>query len=167
MNWIQYSQVAVVGFVIAMSGTGLVYAATEPQDQEIMNPDFDRIDVNKDGYISAPEAKQYGLLEEAFKQADGNHDKKLSRDEFIKASSIEDRLKVGKYIDDSWITTKVKTELLKDSLVKGVRVSVETYKGAVHLSGYVNTPQQAAQAELIASSVNGVQQVFNNLIVKN
>ena len=50
MNLFQCSQLAVVGFVIAMSGTSLVYATTVPQHQEILNPDFDHIDINKDGF---------------------------------------------------------------------------------------------------------------------
>ena len=72
----------------------------------------------------------------------------------------------GEYVDDSVITTKVKSLLAKDDFLKSFQISVETYKGIVQLSGFVNSRQAADKASQIASSVKGVQSVKNDLIVK-
>jgi len=72
----------------------------------------------------------------------------------------------GEYIDDSAITTKAKTALLADDDVSGFQVSVETFKGVVQLSGFVNTQAQAQKAEQIVRTVKGVQGIKNNIVVK-
>ena len=72
----------------------------------------------------------------------------------------------GQYVDDSVITTKVKSALLKDDAVKSFAVSVETVKGVVQLSGFVNTAVQKTDAGEDATAVKGVVSVSNNLIVK-
>jgi len=85
----------------------------------------------------------------------------------VKADASGDRIKAGKYIDDAWITTKVKTMLLKDEGMKGLGVDVETHKGTVLLAGWVNNATQVAEAEKIARSVKGVTGVKNTLQIKN
>ncbi len=72
----------------------------------------------------------------------------------------------GQYVDDSVITTKVKSALLADPDVKSLAISVETFKGEVQLSGFVNNAEQAREAVEIAKSVKGVRSVKNSLIVK-
>jgi osmotically-inducible protein OsmY len=72
----------------------------------------------------------------------------------------------GEYVDDSVITTKVKSQLAADDFLKSFQISVETYKGVVQLSGFVNSQQAVDKAGQIATSVNGVTSVKNNLIVK-
>ena len=72
----------------------------------------------------------------------------------------------GEYVDDSVITTKVKSLLANDDFLKSFQISVETYKGVVQLSGFVNSRQAVDKAGQIARSVKGVTSVKNNLIVK-
>jgi osmotically-inducible protein OsmY len=72
----------------------------------------------------------------------------------------------GQYVDDTVITTRVKSALLGDDSVKSMAVGVETLKGVVQLSGFVDTPLQRAAAGRTAASVEGVRDVKNNLIVK-
>ena len=72
----------------------------------------------------------------------------------------------GQYVDDSVITTKVKSALLADDAVKSFAVSVETVKGVVQLSGFINTSAQKAAAGKDAASVPNVKDIRNNLIVK-
>ena len=72
----------------------------------------------------------------------------------------------GEYVDDSVITTKVKAKLANDDFFKSFQISVETYKGTVQLSGFVNSRQAVDKAGQIARSVQGVRSVKNNLIVK-
>ena len=72
----------------------------------------------------------------------------------------------GQYIDDSTITTKVKSALVADPEVKGTQMQVEVYSGVVQLSGFVDRPADAQRAVAVARSVEGVKEVRNNLIVK-
>ena len=72
----------------------------------------------------------------------------------------------GEVIDDSVITTKVKSALLADKRVSGMDVSVETFKGRVLLSGYVNSPEERQTAERIARSTAGVKEVNNKIAVR-
>ena len=46
---------------------------------------------------------------------------------------------VGEAIDDTTITTRVKTAMLNDPTVGGLRVDVDTFKGVVTLSGRVKS----------------------------
>jgi osmotically-inducible protein OsmY len=72
----------------------------------------------------------------------------------------------GEYVDDSVITTKVKTMLASDDFLKSFQISVETYKGTVQLNGSVDSQKAIDKAGEIASSVKGVKSVKNNLNVK-
>lgn len=72
----------------------------------------------------------------------------------------------GEYVDDSTITTKVKSQFVQDPTVKALDVKVETFKGIVSLSGFVNTPEEKTRAEQIAASISGVRQVNNNITIK-
>lgn len=67
-------------------------------------------------------------------------------------------LSVSQVSNDSWITTKVKSALLTDELLKGVKIRVITEDGDVFLFGYVNS-QQAEKATEIARNISGVKQV--------
>ena len=72
----------------------------------------------------------------------------------------------GEYVDDSVITTKVKSMLANDDFLKSFQISVETYKSTVQLSGFVGSQKAVDKAGEIARSVKGVNSVKNNLIVK-
>jgi hyperosmotically inducible protein len=72
----------------------------------------------------------------------------------------------GEYVDDSVITTKVKSQLAADDFLKSFEISVETYKGVVQLSGFVDTQMAVDRAGVIARGVQGVSSVKNNLNVK-
>jgi osmotically-inducible protein OsmY len=72
----------------------------------------------------------------------------------------------GEYVDDSVITTKVKSLLAADDLLKSFQISVETYKGTVQLSGFVNSQKAVDKADEIVKTVKGVKSIKNNLVVK-
>src|SRR3990170_4037803 len=84
----------------------------------------------------------------------------------ISCAGSRTRETTGEYVDDSVITTKVKTALLVDPDVKSLDIGVETFKGVVQLSGFVNNAEQARKAVEIARSVQGVKSVKNSLVVK-
>ena len=73
---------------------------------------------------------------------------------------------VGTEIDDTVVTARVKAALLADAAVKSYGFKVDTSKGEVQLSGFVDTMAQKNRAGEIARNVQGVQFVTNNLIVK-
>jgi osmotically-inducible protein OsmY len=72
----------------------------------------------------------------------------------------------GQYLDDSVITTKVKSNLIGAKGLQSGNVTVTTFKGVVQLSGFVNSPDQVLKAGQIASKTPGVVKVENDLIVK-
>jgi osmotically-inducible protein OsmY len=76
------------------------------------------------------------------------------------------RESTGELIDDSLITTKIKSQLAGDDLMKAFQISVETFKGTVQLSGFVNSQRDVDRADELARNVKGVRSVKNNLIVK-
>jgi len=73
----------------------------------------------------------------------------------------------GEYIDDSVLTAKVKAEIFNDPDLKVLQINVETFKGVVQLSGFVNSSKTAFRAVEVARSVKGVQSVKNDIVVKN
>jgi osmotically-inducible protein OsmY len=72
----------------------------------------------------------------------------------------------GEYVDDSVITTKVKSLLAGDDFLKSFQISVETYKGVVQLSGFMDSQRAVDKAIQITKSVGGVSSVKNSLSVK-
>ncbi len=85
---------------------------------------------------------------------------------FVACASTPKQESTGEYVDDSVITTKVKSLIAEDAFLKSFDISVETYKGIVQLSGFVDSQKTVDKAGQIASSVKGVKSVKNNLIVK-
>jgi hyperosmotically inducible protein len=71
----------------------------------------------------------------------------------------------GETIDDAAITAQVKTALLNDSDVGGLRIDVDTAKGVVTLSGIVKSQAEADKAIQIARRVDGVRDVRSTLQV--
>ena len=72
----------------------------------------------------------------------------------------------GEYVDDSWITTKVKSAILAEPGLKVSQINVETYKGVVQLSGFVDSAAAATKAAQLAHSVKGVTDVKNDTRVR-
>ena len=85
---------------------------------------------------------------------------------FMGCASTRTHEGTGEYVDDSAITTKVKAAIFTDPALKVFQINVETFKGEVQLSGFVDSHQMAKKAGEVARSVNGVLEVKNNLIVK-
>ena len=72
----------------------------------------------------------------------------------------------GEYVDDSIITTKVKAAVLNEPTLKSAEINVETYKGVVQLSGFVNSEADIAKAASVASGIKGVTSVKNDMRLK-
>ena len=72
----------------------------------------------------------------------------------------------GEYVDDSVITTKVKTAIFNEPGLKSSEVKVQTFKGVVQLSGFVSSRDDIKGAVRVASAVNGVKSVTNDMQLK-
>ena len=73
---------------------------------------------------------------------------------------------VGETIDDATITTRVKTALLNDPVVAGLKIDVDTTKGIVTMSGIVRSRDEEQRAVQIARGVPGVHDVKSTLQVQ-
>ena len=71
----------------------------------------------------------------------------------------------GTPVDDSTITGLVKTKLVADRAANLTRIDVDTNRGIVYLSGFVDTGEQRARAEQLAWQAMGVKNVVNALQV--
>jgi osmotically-inducible protein OsmY len=73
----------------------------------------------------------------------------------------------GEYFDNATLTAKVKATILGDSKLKIFQISVESFRGVVQLSGFVNSQAAVDRAVELTRKIKGVKQVNNSLIVKN
>jgi len=158
---------ATAAALISAAGTAAAASAAGAETAMPAYPEFGKLDTNRDGFLSRDETRKITGFDKAFKDADANRDGKLDAAEYAKAQAIHDRVRAGQYVDDSVITAKVKAALLKDPVVSGFAVSVETHKGVVLLSGFVQNDKQAQRAAQIASAVQGVVTVKNALAIKS
>ncbi|WP_260295055.1 BON domain-containing protein [Sedimenticola hydrogenitrophicus] len=78
----------------------------------------------------------------------------------------ETQRSTGEFIDDATITTKVNAKLADDPSTSVLRINVDTYRGNVQLSGFVESRDEKARAEELTREVEGVRDVANNLEVK-
>jgi hyperosmotically inducible periplasmic protein len=73
---------------------------------------------------------------------------------------------IGTKLDDSVITTQVKAALLADPDIKGLDITVNTRKGEVQLSGFVDSQSQMDRAATVAQGIEGVTQVTSQMTLK-
>jgi osmotically-inducible protein OsmY len=85
---------------------------------------------------------------------------------FLGCASTPTKEGTGEYVDDSAITTKVKAAIMSEPSLKVFQINVETFKGEVQLSGFVDSTKSVQKAGEVARGVGGVKSVKNSLIVK-
>ena len=73
----------------------------------------------------------------------------------------------GESFDDRLITNNVRTALINERGVASTQIHIETFRGVVQLSGFVDTQDIAARAVNAARHVSGVKAVANNMTVKS
>lgn len=73
----------------------------------------------------------------------------------------------GEYVEDSYITTKVKAAILNEPDLKVSEINVETFKGIVQLSGFVSSKEAADRAVEVARNVKGVKSVQNDMRLRS
>lgn len=127
---------------------------------------FSKLDANGDGALSFKEIEHLPEYHKPFARADRNDDGRLSPEEAITAQQLYERAIAQRYAADAWITTKVKTALLREKGLDSLDVSVETLDQQVLLSGFVDNAEQKKTALLVASRVEGVKDVKDGLHVR-
>ncbi|MDR7306555.1 BON domain-containing protein [Rhodoferax saidenbachensis] len=73
---------------------------------------------------------------------------------------------VGAYVDDTAITTAVKSRFVENKTVDAAAISVETLNGTVMLSGFAKNTSEKLTAETIARGVKGVKAVKNEIAIR-
>ena len=84
----------------------------------------------------------------------------------VGCASTSQKEGTGEYVDDAVITTKVKAAIFNESTLKSAEINVETFKGVVQLSGFVNSQEDINRAVRVARSVKGVVSVRNDMRLK-
>lgn len=84
----------------------------------------------------------------------------------VGCASTSQKQGTGEYVDDAVITTKVKAALFNEPSLKSFEIKVDTFKGAVQLSGFVNSQADINKAVEVARSVKGVTSVKNDMRLK-
>lgn len=79
---------------------------------------------------------------------------------------VRDQQSVGSYIDDTTLTTRVKTRFAENRAVSAMAIKVESLNGVVQLAGFAKTPQERMLAEQLAREIHGVKDVRNDIIVQ-
>jgi len=73
---------------------------------------------------------------------------------------------VGDVVDDSWITTKIKSKFAENTTVSAMALGVQTVQGVVQLSGFAKSSEEKMLAETLARDTKGVKSVRNDVIVR-
>lgn len=81
-------------------------------------------------------------------------------------SSAPQKETTAEYIDDSYLTTKVKAAILRQPALKSSEINVESFKGIVQLSGFVNSRSDINRAVEVTRTVRGVKSVRNDMRLK-
>ncbi len=81
-------------------------------------------------------------------------------------AATQKRESTGEYVDDSVLTTKVKAAILEEATLKTFQINVNTFKGVVQLSGFVDSAEYVTRAGEVAGHVPGVKEVKNDLVAK-
>lgn len=84
----------------------------------------------------------------------------------VGCASTQTQEGTGEYVDDSVITSKVKTAIFSEPSLSSAEINVETFKGVVQLSGFVNSRADINKAVAVARGVGGVKSVKNDMRLK-
>jgi osmotically-inducible protein OsmY len=148
--------------LICVIPVALAQEAIESPGGDPRRAEFQSLDRNRDGYISRVEALANAEVQKRFAAFDTDKDGRISEAEF---AAIKDDV-ARQALLDAAITAKVKAALLAERGIPSLAISVETYEGAVMLSGLVRSPDIVSRAGRVSAGVSGVRTVHNNIAVK-
>jgi osmotically-inducible protein OsmY len=84
----------------------------------------------------------------------------------VGCASTANKEGTGEYVDDTVVTGKVKAAIFNEPTLKSAEINVETFKGAVQLSGFVSSKEAENTAVAVARKVAGVTSVKNDMRLK-
>jgi hyperosmotically inducible periplasmic protein len=138
------------------------------EGQAPLAAEFKKLDTNSNDLLSQTEAGNDKLFTaNNFAKADIDNDGTLDQNEYANYKSNTQKKVVKRVASDSVITSKAKANLLAERGLKSFKISVETYKGEVILSGFVDNEAAKTQAENVVSKIDGVKSVKNSLVVRS
>ena len=85
----------------------------------------------------------------------------------VACSATSTRPSTGQMIDDSAVTAKVKAALIQDPVTKAHQINVETFKGEVQLSGFVDDDEARTRALQVARDIEGVKNVTDAMELRS
>ena len=150
--------------------TAMAFDVNEVQDgQAPLAAEFKKLDINSNDVLTRYEAKKDKLFarKAAFAKADVDKDGTLNQEEYANYKSAAQKVVVKRVVSDSVITSKAKADILATEGLKSLQISVETHKGEVILSGFVDSEAAKTKAGEVVSKVEGVKTVKNSLEVKS
>lgn len=168
-NLLKTSRLAIA---LALSTTAFSAMAfdtdTVKDGQAPLAVEFKKLDTSSNGLLTAEEAAKDKLFTQPhFVKADVDNDGTLDQNEYANYKSAAQQKVVGRVVDDSVITAKAKAEILASKDLKSLQISVETRKGEVILSGFVDNQAMKEKAEQIVAKIDGVKSVKNSLEIKS
>lgn len=84
----------------------------------------------------------------------------------VACTTGQNQSSTGEYVDDSVITTKVKAAFFNEPTLKSAEINVETFKGTVQLSGFINSRADMTKAVELTRTVRGVESIKNDMRLK-
>jgi hyperosmotically inducible periplasmic protein len=169
MNFKKRSATLAVILLSGLSINAMAFSTDEVKDgQTAYGELFSNLDKNNDGVLSKSEAmKDSSYKKLHFSKADVDKDGTLDKEEFAAAKTKAGNTEVKRVASDSWITTEAKSKLLAEESLKSLKISVETHKGEVLLSGFVDNADMKTKAESVVSAIKGVKSVKNSIQVRS
>lgn len=168
MKTVNTLKAATWAIALVFGATSLNALALDPEKTAPLATEFKKLDTNGNGSLTPAEAAKDKLFSDIhFSKADADADGALNQTEYANYKSAAQQKVVGRVIDDSIITTKAKAEILAEKDLKSLQISVETLKGEVILSGFVDNEAAKMKAEYLVAKIEGVKSVKNGLVVKS
>lgn len=165
-NLKHYPLASILLVMLLTTHDAAAFGTLNDQAENPLTTAFKSLDKNSNGTLSREESSRDSDIGDQFDRTDFNNDGKLSEQEFADSKGRLQQARVKSFLDDSTVTARVKTELLKDNGIRGLTISVETHRGHVILSGFVDSEEQIRRAAEIASGIRGVTSVKNSLVLK-
>lgn len=152
----------------AVSFNAVAEDLIDQNNQAPLANEFKSLDKNGNELLTRSEASKDKLFtKKRFAAADLDKDGTLDQNEYSTYKSAAQKKVVKTVVADSVITTKAKAEILGTKDLKSLQISVETHKGEVILSGFVDSAAAKAKAEEVVSKIEGVTSVKNSLEVRS
>ena len=139
---------------------------SEAEPSALGSSTFSSLDLNQDGVLTHDEAVSDTAIGSHFEGADRDHDGELNRAEYRSLQAAAQKNQLDLLPDDYTVTAAVQAQLTQGLNAKQINIHVDTYKGEVFLTGYVDTELQLRKAAEITRKVAGVASVKSGLIAR-